>query len=124
MEFASRPCNCELPTPLFVVVSSVIVPAGGGAFLPGLMKNHAARNTSETAAGVGLGDGAGLGDGPGLGVGFGEGVGIGVGIGPGVLLDTEPQPASNSKNPVKRIKATVRKKTSWNLAFIQEGELI
>ena len=107
-------------------MSSVIVPAGGGAFLSGLMKNHVARNTSEAAAGVGLGDGAGLGDGPGLGVGFGEGVGIGVGVGvgPGVLLETEPQPASKSKNPVKRIKATVRTKTSWNLAFIQEGELI
>jgi hypothetical protein len=79
--------------------------AGATGFLPGLTKNHVARNTSDAAAGVGLGDGAGLGDGPGVGMGVGVGVGR-------ILLETEPQPASNSMNPVKRIKATVRKKTS------------
>jgi hypothetical protein len=61
-----------------------------------------ARNASGEA-GVGLGDGAGL----------GEGMGVGVGVGVGrILLETEPHPARNSKSPVKRIKATVRTKTS------------
>jgi hypothetical protein len=39
------------------------------------------------------------------------GVGVGVGVGR-ILLETEPHPARNSKSPVKRIKATVRTKTS------------
>lgn len=109
MEFASRPCNCELPMPLFVVVSSVIVPAGGGAFLPGVMKNHVARNTSD-AAGVGVGEGTGLGAGVGVGDGAGVGLGIGVGVGvPGVLLETEPQPARKMNNPESKIRMTLRK---------------
>src|SRR3954468_24130743 len=134
MEFAGRCCTCELPAPLFAVVSSVIVPAGGGTFLPGLLINHVDRNTSDATgaglgagAGVGLGDGDGRGEGEGIGVGdgLGEGDGSGVGVGLGCILwETEPQPARNSNNPVKRIKVTVRKKPSWNLAFIQEGELI
>jgi hypothetical protein len=89
------------PAPLLAAVSTVIVPWGCG-FLP-TVKNQVDRNASEAAAGVGLGDGFGLGD--------GIGVGIGVGVGR-ILLETEPQPVSKSKNPAKRIKVTVRKKTS------------
>ncbi len=107
MEFASRPCNCELPAPLFVVVSSVIVPSGGGAFLPGLMKNHVARNTSDAAAGVGLGDGTGLGTGVGVGDGIGVGLGVGVGV-PGVLLETEPQPVRKMNNPESKTRMALR----------------
>jgi hypothetical protein len=77
------------------------------AFLPEVLINHVERNTSEAAAGVGLGDGTGVGEGTGLGDGIGDGVGVGR-----VLLETEPQPARNSKSPVKRIKATVRTKSS------------
>jgi len=58
-----------LPDPLLAVLSRVMVPCGAG-FLP-TVKNQVERNTSETAAGVGLGDGAGLGDGIGVGVGVG-----------------------------------------------------
>lgn len=83
----------------------MIVPTGSG-FLP-TVKNQVERNASEAAMGVGLGDGTGVGEGRGLG----DGIGVGVGVGR-VLLETEPQPASKSKTPVKRIKETVRKKTS------------
>ena len=113
MEFAGRCCTCELPAPLFAVVSSVIVPAGGGTFLPGLLINHVDRNTSD-ATGVGLGDGAGVGLGDGVGLGEGDGIGVGVGLGC-ILLETEPQPARNSKSPVKSIEGIVRTKSSLEL---------
>jgi hypothetical protein len=73
----------------------------GPEFLPTTL-SQLARNPSGEA-GVGLGDGTGLGD--------GIGIGVGVGVGP-MLLETEPHPARNSKSPVKRIKRTVRTKTS------------
>jgi len=78
----------------------VTLPWGAG-FLP-TVKNQVERNASDWAAGVGLGNGDGAGD--------GDGMGVGVGVGP-ILLETEPQPTRNSKNPVKRIKATVRTKS-------------
>jgi hypothetical protein len=87
----------------------VIVPSGAG-LLP-TVKNQVERNASEAATGVGLGDGTGAGEGTGLGDGMGVGIGVGVGVGC-ILLETEPQPARNSKSPVTRIKATVRTKTS------------
>jgi hypothetical protein len=94
------------------VVSTVIVPSGAG-FLP-TVKNQVERNASEAAVVVGLGDGTGVGEGTGLGDGIGVEVGLGC-----ILLETEPHPARNSKSPVKRIKATVRKKTSleFRLSF-------
>jgi hypothetical protein len=95
-----------LPVPLFAVLSRVTVPWAAG-FLP-TVKNQVDKNESEAVAGVGLGEGAGLGD----------GAGVGVGVGP-ILLETEPQPASKSKNPVQRVKVTVRKKTSCNVAISQ-----
>jgi hypothetical protein len=90
----------------------VIVPSGAG-FLP-TVKNQVERNASEAAVVVGLGDGTGVGE----GMGLGDGIGVEVGLGC-ILLETEPHPARNSKSPVKRIKATVRKKTSleFRLSF-------
>jgi hypothetical protein len=87
------------------------------------VKNQVERNASEVAAGVGLGDGSGVGEGTGLGDGMGVGVGVGVGC---ILLETEPQPASNSISPAKRINAIVRTKTSlgfW-LSFKKGNVLI
>jgi hypothetical protein len=83
-----------------------MVPTGAG-FLP-TVKNQVERNVSEAAAGVGLGDGAGLGD------GIGVGVGVGVGC---ILLETEPQPASNIKNPMNKKRVTVRTQSSLDLNF-------
>jgi hypothetical protein len=90
----------------------VIVPSGAG-FLP-TVKNQVERNASEAAVVVGLGDGTGVGE----GMGLGDGIGVEVGLGC-ILLETEPHPARNSKSPVKRIKATVRKETSleFRLSF-------
>ena len=107
VEFAGRLCNCELPEPLFAVVSRVIVPMTGGKFLPGESKNHVDRNASD-GAGVGLGEGAGLGD----GVGFGVGMGVGVGVGR-ILLETEPQPAASRSSPLIKNRMAVRKRPSW-----------
>jgi hypothetical protein len=109
----------KLPAPLLAAVSTVMVPTGAG-FLP-TVKNHVARNASEAAVGVGLGDGTGVGEGTGLG----DGVGVGVGVGC-ILLETEPHPARNTKSPVKRIKATVRTKTSleFGLSFKKGNNLI
>lgn len=101
----------------------MMVPSGPG-FLA-IPLSQLAKNTSA-AAGVGLGDGTGLGegDGAGLGVGVGVDVGLGVGVGAGrMLLETEPQLMSRSKDPMKRIKGTVRTKISLGFRFTQEGEL-
>jgi hypothetical protein len=88
-------------------------------FLP-TAKNHVDRNASEAVAGVGLGDGAGLGEDTGLG----DGMGVGVGVGR-ILLETEPQPANSIReNPVKTIKAMLRKKTSYKPRLIKEGNLM
>jgi hypothetical protein len=104
------------------VVSSVIVPSGAG-FLP-TVKNQVERNASEAATGVGLGDGTAVGEGTGLGDGMGVGIGVGVGVGC-ILLETEPQPARYSKSPVKRIKTTVRTKTSLESGFsFKKGNLL
>ena len=93
----------------------MILPWGMG-FLP-TAKNHVDRNASEAAAGVGLGDGAGVGEGTGLG----DGTGVGVGVGR-ILLETEPQPANSiRKNPVKTIKAMLRKKTSYKSGLSRRG---
>lgn len=88
-----------------------MVPNGPGSLL--MLLIQLAKNISA-AAGVGLGDGTGVGEGTGLGDGMGVGVGVGC-----ILLETEPHPPRNNKNPVKRIKATVRTKTSleFRLSF-------
>ena len=114
MEFGGCAWYCELPAPLFAVVSSVMVPTAI-AFLPEVLINHVERNTSEAAAGVGLGDGAGL------GVGVGDPIGVGVGVGPGVLLETEPHPASNNKSPENKTNTYVRKGPPKMSRFL-EGE--
>lgn len=83
----------------------MIVPTGGGRFLPGVLINHVDRYASD-GAGVGLGDGTGLG----VGVAVGDGAGVGVGVGvPGVLLETEPQPARKMNNPESKTRMTLRK---------------
>jgi len=97
-----------LPAPLLVALSRVMVPTGAG-FLP-TVKNQVERNVSEAAAGVGRGDGAGLGDGIGVGIGVGVGVGC-------ILLETEPQPACNIKNPMNKKRVTVRTQSSLDLNF-------
>ena len=88
-----------------------MMPTGPGFLL--MLLSQLAKNTSA-AAGVGLGDGPGVGEGTGLGDGMGVGVGVGC-----ILLETEPHPARTNKNPVKRIKASVRTKTSleFKLSF-------
>ena len=110
MEFVGSPVDCEFPEPLFALVSRVIVPTGGGTFLPGESGNHVDRNASD-GTGVGLGEGAGLGEGVGLGDGVGMGVGVGMGD-PG-LLETEPQPATNRSSPLMKKRMAVRTRPSW-----------
>ena len=84
-----------------------MMPTGPGFLL--MLLSQLAKNTSA-AAGVGLGTGVGE------GTGLGDGIGVGVGC---ILLETEPHPARTNKNPVKRIKASVRTKTSleFRLSF-------
>ena len=92
--------NCRLPVPSFTVVSTVMDPIGEG--LRPCSKNIVARNASASI-GVGLG----------AGVGFATGVAVGVGVGDAterVLVETEPQPASNNKIPESKKTIALRKR--------------
>jgi hypothetical protein len=98
-----------LPAPLFAVVSIVTGPIGDG-FRPA-SKNMVVRNESEAAAGVGVG----------VAVGVGDAVGVGVGV-PGMLLETDPQPTSNNKNPEKKTTIALRRESLLDLQCVgQKG---